>query len=539
MTKNVIFSLKHENIDLAKPNVKETIREGNYKVPRLSTDIINNRWRAYQKNTETMLDLDPNISKFIKAALEAIVKSDVIMDQRDVYYSIRGVHGDWKLAGHPLDTIEAYDTFVGTVMEKIQLVTGYTMQSLGVRAGPRGYIIGDDETYFEVPVGRKTQQVRIAMPVGAPLKFDLVDEGVTIQTRSQKVIHYEKAAGMDSLLVSDIPKMIEAIFMTSQGYNTETATKMHRVLEDNGKPLYVLGDADPHGLSIQLMYGRASKSNAYMPDCFYPTNATILGLYPRVAYDLGLPPEKINAEHAKILDNLEKLINETHPEMLPDLEIFREQKYKWEWQALKGKDDYAPAIYMIEALRACGDKIKYVPEADVTKNAIINTIKTEREGMVEREINRLTNELLEPTKEKIKEQLREQFADQIQEFEENSEAEIERLMEMDGDDFREAVKKKLVDRPAQYWGDAARKVVNDMTNECTFDLIATVDAEVIVNDPTWIIKSEIKDPEVPEKPLTIDDITNSVESRVTGKKVLIQTIRTALEKVKGIPSQVW
>lgn len=535
-----IFSLQHENVNIAKSTIQAKLNSKQilYQVPKLKADIINNRWRAYQENADKVMDLDDNTNKFLKAALESIVKSDIIMDQRDVYYSIRGVHGDWKLSGHPLDTVQAYDAFVGTIMEKLQLVTGYTMQSLGVRAGPRGFIIGDNESYFDgVSDGKRKIQVKISAKPS--IGFNLVDEGVSFQTRAKKLIHYEKAAGMDSLLVNDLPVMIEAVFMTSQGYPTESATKLQADMEKRGLPLYILGDADPHGLSMQVGYGRASKSNAYMPDCFYPKNAKLLGLFPSIALQLGLPAERITPEHERILPNLRKLCEETRPELIPDCETFENELKKWEWQALKGKDDYAPPIYMVESLRVSGNEMKYVPKAESSKATIIETIRKERSEMVEKEINRLTNEAIEPTKVKIRQKLRETFEEEIISFNEETENQIKNLEAMPADDYREAIKKKLVKQPVQYWNDAARKVVNDITDGEKFDLIITVDTEILVSDPKAEIVADLNAPDTPEKPLTIDDITESIESRVTGKKVLIQTIRKAIETVKGTPSQVW
>jgi DNA topoisomerase VI subunit A len=532
-----IYSLQHENVDVAKSIVEQQLNDGAIEsVPRLSTNIIQNRWRAYQKSVDSKVILDANTKKFVIAALEVIVKSATEMDQRDIYYGIRGKHPDWKISGHQLDTAKAYDTFVGTIMEKVQLVTGFTMQSLGVRAGPRGIVIGDDESYFLLPDGKRNIKVNITAPVGVPIKFNIVDEGVQFITSCNKIIHYEKAAGMDSLLVSDMPKMIEGVFMTSQGYNVEAATKLHRDMENRGLKLCVLGDADPHGYTIQHMYGRASKSNAYMPDCFYPRNATILGLSPRMAKELGLPPEKINSEHAKILANLRKLIEETHPENIEDIEIFENEMKKWEWQALKGLDEFGPAIYMIESLRANNVTIKYVPEAETLKNGIIKVWKDERLKMVEKEINRLATELVEPLKNKIKQELRETFSDVIESFNEQCENEAKRLTEeVDAVNFREAVKQKLIDRPAQYYSDAARKLISEMDEKASFDLIATIDANIIVENPEYSFETSVVDPKTPERELTVDDLADSIGKRVTGKRSLIEKIRTAFEKTVKKP----
>jgi DNA topoisomerase VI subunit A len=533
MTK--IFQLKHERIQVAKPEAEKILNSGNFEIPRLSVDIINNRWRAYQKGEGNLHTLEPEVAKIVKAALEAIVMSDIIMDQRDVYYSLRGKHPDWKISGHPLDTIQAYDTFVGQIMEKLQLVTGYTMQSLGVRAGPRGYITGDDTSYFKLPSG-----LEIKISASPALKFNLVDEGVEFISNARKLIHYEKQAGMDALLISDIPVMIESVFMTSAGYSVEAATKLHADMERRGLPLWVLGDSDPHGMSMQLMYGRASKSNAYMPDSFYPKKAKLLGLFPRVAEELGLPPEKITAEHQKILPNLRKLIEETRPEHIGDVEIFEKKLLKWEWQALSAQDQYAPAIYMIESLYAKGDEIKFVPDSKFCKEKITNEIKAEINRYVEDQIDCFARKwLMENLKPKLVEQIRNDLSGDIQAFDDEAEQQLEILRNMSDEDLREAIKLKLVKQPKQYWNNAVWKVIDDVLSK-KFTIVADVKGDVSTEGTSRAdTEVTISQPEVPEQPLQKIDIITAIEKRVTGKNMLIQKIRNAIQKVLGKPSEVW
>jgi hypothetical protein len=832
-----IVELKHDSIQNARPEAQKILDAGKFDVPRLTIDIIENRWRAYSKHG-TMLKLDPETEKFVKASLQAILLSNIIVDQRDIYYSIRMGHPDWKIGGHELKTEEAYNAFVGTIMEKLQLSTGYTMQSLGVRAGPRGYITGDDRSYFILPNGKE-----IKISANPVIQFNLVDNGVEFKTNSRKLIHYEKAAGMNSLLISDIPTMIEACFMTSQGYNVEAATKMHSDMEKRGLRLFVLGDADPHGMclvgstlitpydgdskairgfhkgeqlytfdkemklaktqiiemstrwaniedivvvtlrrpdalrnrekevklivtknhpffsldvdhwveagglrkgnivaegitqttrdkmarqtynmdgtkkfrkehplflseiavkglqslhpsktelliiglakyfdlpieylknslniegfvpdfkvigknklievcnskyiqyrrnqtyedykyerttaytkhgykvlfidvetagldeivgeirkfiangavvvnvqqanwshishlvergevkqknnevfikvfnfhcepynwffadgilvhnSIQLMYGRASKSNAYMPESFYPKTARLLGLFPRIALELGLPPEHVTDVHMRVVPNLRKIISETNPDMMPDVEVIERQRKQWEWQSLNGLGTEAPALYLIESLYAKGDEIKYVPEAKTMKDAMIQTVQEELETFVNDKITsfarRWLNENLFP---KLVEQLKEEFfKDEIDAFNAQAADEIEKLKNLSPEDFREAIKLKLVKNPKQFYGDAARKVIDEIVSK-TFNIDAKIDAEINVTDAKVDNEVQISKPEVPDIPLEKHDIIEAIEKRISGKNMLIQKLRKAIQKVIGIPSEQW
>lgn len=528
-----LFSLKHDAIDVAKPDAEALLKSGRFAVPRLSVDIINNRWRAYQKS-ENLSELDPEVAKFVRAALEHIVLSDIILDQRDVYYGIRGKYPNWKISGHELKTEEGYNTFVGKIMESLQLVTGYTMQSLGVRAGPRGYVTGED-SYFVLPDGKRIPVV--ANPV---IQFNLVDTGVEFYTQTRKLIHYEKAAGMNSLLIEHLPTMIEATFMTSQGYAVEAATKMHRDMEKRGLKLYILGDADPHGMNIQLMYGRGSKSNAYMPDDFFPRNAVLLGLFPRIANELGLPAEHVTDIHMRVVPNVRKLAEETRPDMVGDVEIFENERKQFEWQSLNGLGDVAPAIYMVEALYARGDEIKYVPEENALKEAIIKQIEedlsTYAEEKVEQFARKWLNENLLP--DLIKQFKEKFFSNDLEEFHEMAEQAVEDLSHLPAGNFREAVKKKLVSYPRQYYSNAAGNLAEELINK-KFTIDAKVEATIDVKDANVESSVTTNQMDVPDTPLQKIDIVEAIEKRVTGKSLLIAKIRSAIQKILGVPDETW
>jgi DNA topoisomerase VI subunit A len=481
-----------------------------------------------------MIKLDPDIEEIVTEAIKAILRTDIIVDQRDIYYSLRMGHPDWTLAGHPLKTEEAYNTFVGAIMEKLQLATGFTMQSLGVRAGPRGYITGDDYSYFRLPDGKT-----IKLNANPVIQFNLVDEGVELSTQARKLIHYEKAAGMNSIVINDLPLMIEAIYMTSQGYAVEAATKLHCDMEKRGIPLYVLGDADPHGMSIQLMYGRASKSNAYMPDSFYPSTATLLGLNPRIAKALSLPSEHVTDVHMRVVDNLKKLISETHPDMMGDAEIFEKNREQWEWQSLNGIDQYAPAIYLVESLYSKNNEIKYVPQPDVIKDTLENTINQSLDDFVNDTIEGYAKSwLMENLHQDLVEQLKIQLKSKIEEFKEQADDEMDKLRKMRPEDLREAIKLKLVKDPKQYWTDAVKKVIREILTE-KFDINATISGEAELEQSDAEVEVGIANPEVPEQTLIKKDIVESIERKITRNNNLVQRLRRAIQSVLGTPNETW
>jgi hypothetical protein len=97
----------------------------------------------------------------------------------------------------------------------------------------------------------------------------------------------------------------------------------------------------------------------------------------------------------------------------------------------------------------------------------------------------------------------------------------------------------LVKQPKQYWNNAVWKVIDDVLSK-KFTIVADVKGDVSTEGTSRAdTEVTISQPEVPEQPLQKIDIITAIEKRVTGKNMLIQKIRNAIQKVLGKPSEVW
>jgi len=520
-----------------KEQVRKVLQEEQITVPRSSApQVIDGRWRTLLIGERK---LESEVEKMVKASLEAIEENTKITTQRNIYYSIRGAHPDWKFNGMDLREDKVYNALTGTIMEDVQLATDRTMQSLGVWAAPRGYITGDGYIYSE----RRGKVPLTAMPA---IQFDLCEEGVTVQSKARKIIHFEKDAGFEGIAGHDNAVMLETMYSTSQGYPVESANKYLADCQKRGLKVYVCHDSDPHGQQMILMYGMASKNNAYMPSSFYPLpNSVIpLGLFPRVALGLGLPPEDIGETHKAIIPNLLRIVEE-HPDMKEDIQVFVEQNKQWEFQALNGLSPNAPPIYLVEALRVKGDEIKHVPDANEVKRTVVDDVKGDLQYFVEGQLDRFVTRWFEAEhglKEQIINKLKELLKKDIDEFNAQAQEEIAKLELKWENDFREAVKLELVKDPKRYWDDAARSIVNDIL-ERKFDIEAEPKVTLELGEAKVEKEVTVTEPEVPESPLTKDDIVQSIEKKMVGRAEqrdkLVAKIRETLEKIFGIPDLTW
>ena len=530
-----VIEIKHTTLSEGKGAIKGALGKP-LNVPSYGPQL-DGRWRAVSRGER---ELKGDRAWFVEKALKVIDRQTTVGDQRDVYYGLRGAFPT-KTVGigdkqHPLKSEKVYNLFTGDVMEYIQLLTGVTMQSFGIRAGPRGFIFSQDGQIY-VPRKRITYNLD-----GSPvLYFDLADEGVSYEGPSKKVIHFEKAAGFERLTSGDISRYVEAIFSTSQGQLSEAANKFLAENEARGLKIYSMHDADPYGLQMNMLYGLASKNNAYMPTSFYAKGVTTLGLLPRVAKEIGLLPEDIAEQGMKIVNtNISDMVKE-RPELREDYEIMRDEGGQWEIQALNGLHELASQIYIVEALRIKNDEIKHVPEDVATpiKDRVREKAREYADNAIDRHVRDFINEKIYP---QLLEQIRVELAPTIDEFSGLVGEQVAKLDSMDASQLREAVKLKLVKTPQQYWDDAVRQVVNDMLDQ-KFEVTSDIEFTTDVKSTSADTSVTVSDPEYPDKTLTKDDITEAIEKRIITKsperQPIVTRIRGALEKVFGEPRQDW
>ena len=526
------FMVKQTSVSEGKAILGEYL-ENPSRIPTWTPELDGRWWAVASGYREPARD----DKRMLDAALEVIAGQSTVADQREVYYSIRMKHPEWTYHGTPISTKKVYDVFVDRTMEMAQLATGVTLQGLGIRPGPRGTIFGD---------GQLSTPRRGFIPLKSKptLNFDLVDEGVELYSEARKHINYEKLAGFDALVEGDIATMLEATFSTSQGYMSEAASKFMADQGKRGLALYILGDGDPHGGQIEMMYGRSSKNSAYMPNDFYPKGSKLLGLFPTIATALQLPPESVKESHQNIFKNLLKLAEE-NPDYEEELKIIIERLEQWEWQALAGltSDPYqAYQVYLTEALRAVEDEVKYVPGAEDTKAQIVDAIKDRERKFVTETIEQYAQDALEKAKAQIVKAVREALDEDIRGFEVEFQDKLDELEDLGEDQFREAVKLMLVRNPVQYSSGVITQLAYDLLN-MKFDITGSVKVTPKVTEVKVNREVSVEDLEVEDRPLTKDDICESIESRILPdtkeRKMLVTQMREAMEGKFGEPDVTW
>ena len=540
-TSHDYFELNYTSTDKGKAIVKDLSLIGQFAYPSYSP-VLDQRWRALITKTNTFSagespEPGPGIKKITLNELYRLIlkicgNREMVGEQREIYYTIRGLYPE--LLVNDKEWTSLYDEFIGPYTKRIELVSKLPIQCFGVEAGHRGMLAGEGDLYLE-------DGTRVPLAAKPTLRFELARAGVTYKGNARKNIYYEKEAGFASLVSGDIAQMIEAVFSTSQGYLADAAEKFLRDSEERGMKVYCLHDGDVHGIQMQMMYGLASKNSCYMPSRFYPQNVTYLGLVPRVANALSLPPEKVSDNDRAIIPNLRNLLQE-RGEFLEDVDIIDSGK-KWEYQSLNALNERACQVYLVESLRARGDEIKYVPPASQLKEAIRTTITDDVGNFTERQISQYADDLyFNNIKPELVKQLKNKLESDVAEFETMMKAELPKLDSVPDKDIREAVKVKLVENPKSFWHSGQEKVAREMIKQ-DFNIVSHVDWAVNVLESSAEKNLTITEPKTPDRLLTKNDIADAIQKRILprqdARNKTVKPIRLALEEVFGKPDLEW
>ncbi len=536
--KDKYFELNYYDVSKGKALTKIEASKNVFSYPSY-TAVLDERWRAEitkwkkfdVKLTPPGSNLQVTVPELIRILINVCSQQGLIAEQREIYYAIRGLYPNLKIEDNTWE--DSYNTFISNYINVVQMALRMPMQSFGVEAGSRGAAAGEGMLVLE-------NGTRVSLDAQPKLRFELTRDNVKYYGHARKHIHYEKEAGFARLINDNISEMIEAIFSTSSGYSSEAASKFLRDSEERGIQTYCIHDADPHGIQMQMMYGVASKNNCYMTDRFYPHNVKYLGLVPTVAKEMGLPPERVEDSDRKIIPNLRRLLSEKGT-FLADIDIIDKKGQKWEYQSLNAVNERAPQIYMVEALMARNDEIKYVPVE--LKEPIANDIRDDVNTYLDKQINSYTDSYYNTNiRPKLIEELKRVIKPDLDKFNIMIDNELPKLDQMDNSDIREAVKLKLVNNPRQFWDTAKNQVARDMIDK-KFDISAEIEWDLEVMSGSAEKSLDIHEPIIPENPLIKTDIVDSIEKRIISQKPardkVVEPIRKALAKVFGKPDLTW
>lgn len=311
----------------------------------------------FNKKTRT-LELDRKMSsriffnvshakKFLQTVEAASVSHELLKagkhaSLRDVYYQMKRT-----ILGTKIDVVDE-QAESDSVIEDMELITGFSREQLGVNANKNGSIAG------RVVVKDRGDVIDWAKMGSGGWSIPSNVEDIEFKKVDAKyVLYMEKAAVWERLHEDKFWEKQECIILSSQGQTTRGIRRLlQRLAVEHNLPIYVITDFDPWGHYIYSVIKYGSISLAHMSESLTIPGVRFLGI---TASDIE--EYKLERHLIKLKDN-----DISRLKQIADYEWFKDNK---EWQEEFAKMKKLGSKAEIQALSARGISFisdKYLPE---------------------------------------------------------------------------------------------------------------------------------------------------------------------------------
>ncbi|XP_037101441.1 meiotic recombination protein SPO11 [Syngnathus acus] len=271
-----------------------------------------------------------------------LVQSNSYATKRDIYYTHPQLFGSQKTVDKLVDDVAC--------MLKIP------RRSLHVFATSKGLISGD-LCYLEKD-GTRIDCHSNSAPVAVSSNI----EGIrNIVSSAKFILVVEKDATFQRLLQDDFcTKLSPCIMITGKGFPDVNSRLMVRKLWDVLRiPVFILVDADPHGIEIMCVYKYGSVAMAFEAQSLTIPSVMWLGLLPSDLERLQVPRNALipftKADENKLGSLLKRPYITDRPEWLKEMMLMQKNKLKAEIQSLAAiGPDFLTSIYLPNKLRFGG-----------------------------------------------------------------------------------------------------------------------------------------------------------------------------------------
>ncbi|CAG5115810.1 unnamed protein product [Candidula unifasciata] len=276
--------------------------------------------------TKVKLDSPQSVKKFatmlkILNIIYTLIQEDRFCTKRDIFYQYPDLY--------------QRQSSVDLIIDDIACMLKIPRWQLHILATSKGLVAGnlqfEDAKGTQIDCQHATQGVQIAAHT---------KDMQNIQTQANFVLVVEKDATFQKLMSSNFcQKMAPCILITGKGFPDNGTRLMLKQLWMTFKlPIFLLVDADPHGIEIMAVYKYGSKRQAY--DNIHLAVPTIewIGILPEDIHRLHIPESALSAMSDRDLQKCVSLKRRPyfcHDEtMLAQIDLLLEIKKKAEIQCL-------------------------------------------------------------------------------------------------------------------------------------------------------------------------------------------------------------
>ncbi|XP_077997935.1 meiotic recombination protein SPO11-like [Glandiceps talaboti] len=278
--------------------------------------------------TEVRFDSLHSINKFgmtlqVMAMCYKLVQSNTFSTKRDIYYQ------DTQLFGSQSSLDE--------IIDNISCMIKVPRECLHVLATSKGLIAGD--LYFKEAEDKTVDCTNTQTGIAIPANMNTVSN---IRSTATMVLIVEKDAIFQKLLDEKIfQKLPPCIVLTGRGFPDVSTRRMVRKLWNCLKiPIFVLVDADPHGMAILSVYKYGSRGLSFDTEELAVPGIRWLGVLPSDIIKFHVSQESLIPLTTADLDKAREIMKRpsytSQPLWMKEMQTMLSMNNKAEIEALSG-----------------------------------------------------------------------------------------------------------------------------------------------------------------------------------------------------------
>ncbi|KAG5874724.1 hypothetical protein JTB14_037240 [Gonioctena quinquepunctata] len=302
----------------------------------LAMSVINSSAQRSQARFKLIL--------YILKKIQTLLETNTRLTKRELYYQLKSLIGDQRVTDRAINSISC--------------LLDVGMWALNIVA-QKGLVFGDLKILLA-----SGETVNCNVP-GTMIPQD-VGEIIEIQSSAYFILVVEKESIFHKLIEEDLPNKLTRpfIMITGKGFpdlNTQLFLKKLWVVMTI--PIFILVDADPHGINIMLNYKFGSVNNAHVSHHLAVSKAKWLGVLPSEIGNLNITKQSLNERELKLAENLLKMpYMAENPRIANELKILIEKKCKAGIEGLIKNQQHKVASYSLKKGNKwwCANQLKVV-----------------------------------------------------------------------------------------------------------------------------------------------------------------------------------
>ncbi|CAH1965765.1 unnamed protein product [Acanthoscelides obtectus] len=279
-------------------------------------------------STVTRSHMNFKLVIFIMKKIQVLLETNSKLTKRELYYQLKDM-----ISGQ------------GVVDRAINLVScllDVGMWALNIIA-QKGLIFGNLKIMLS-----SGETINCNVP-GTLIPQDINDI-VEIHSDAYFILVVEKEAIFQKLLEEDIPNKLTRpfIMITGKGFpDLNTQLFLRKLWIIMSIPVFILVDADPHGINIMLNYRFGSVANAHVSHHLAVPKARWLGLFPSEITTFNVKNQAMSSNEQKMVEKLLKTpYMEDNPGIVEELKILKQNNLKAGLEGLIKTDLFLSQKYL-------------------------------------------------------------------------------------------------------------------------------------------------------------------------------------------------